>query len=125
MGFADAVKSGFVRYFDFTTRSSRSEYWWWTLFVFLVGMVLSFVEMSLGLGGDVYGPLSGLFSLATFIPGLAVVVRRLHDIDKSGWWLLVLFVPLIGLILILYWAVSEGTSGPNRFGQDPLGAPAE
>ncbi len=121
MDFGDAVKSGFVRYFDFVGRSSRSEYWWWTLFVFITGLVIGAIEFSLGLGTtSAYGPLSGLLSLLTFIPGLAVLVRRLHDVDRSGWWVLIIFVPLIGFVLLIYWMVIHGTHGPNRFGEDPL-----
>ncbi len=67
-----------------------------------------------------WSPLSSVFSLATLLPGLAVGARRLHDIDKSAWWLLLCFVPVIGWILLLVWAVFEGTKGDNRFGPDPL-----
>ena len=65
------------------------------------------------------GPISALVSLGLFLPGLAVAVRRLHDVDRSGWWLLLAFVPLIGIIVLIVWWCTEGTRGPNRFGPDP------
>ncbi|HWU84642.1 MAG TPA: DUF805 domain-containing protein [Rhodocyclaceae bacterium] len=104
MNFADAVKTCFSKYADFNGRATRSEFWWWVLFTFIVSLVLGFVSHML----------SSVFSLAVLIPSLAVGARRLHDIDRSGWWQLVLFIPLIGLILMIYWCVQEGKE-PNRF----------
>lgn len=66
------------------------------------------------------GLISGLIMLALLLPGIAVGVRRLHDIDRSGWWLLIIFVPIIGVIAVIYWACLKGTDGANRFGPDPL-----
>jgi uncharacterized membrane protein YhaH (DUF805 family) len=79
------------------------------------------LDRVLGLASETYGigPLYVLYALAVLIPGLAVGVRRLHDIDKSGWWMLIAFIPLIGGIVLLVFAVMEGTSGSNRFGPDP------
>ncbi|MCP3731942.1 DUF805 domain-containing protein [Sphingomonas sp. MG17] len=165
------------RYFDFKGRSRRKEYWMYTLFVIIVSIVLSILDAMLGLGGSATGDtdasatavgasgavsgglLANLFALATFIPGLAVMVRRLHDLDRTGWWVLALMGPLfLGIILVivgaagamsggssagfggaalggmillgiggilgivlLVWACTEGTRGPNRFGEDPKG----
>ncbi len=69
------------------------------------------------LGTTVVSP---LFGLATFLPSIAIGVRRLHDLDRSGWWLLLVFIPLIGAIVLLIWYCAKGTAGPNRFGPDPL-----
>jgi uncharacterized membrane protein YhaH (DUF805 family) len=66
-----------------------------------------------------FGPVYGLYALATLIPGLALGVRRLHDVDRSGWWLLLAIIPLIGALVLFVWAVSEGTRGSNQFGDDP------
>lgn len=123
MEFGDAIKAGFQKYFDFSSRSLRSEYWWWTLFVFLVGFVLSFVDAYV----DVFlfaefGFFGSVFSLVTLIPGIAVGVRRLHDTDRSGWWLLLIVVPLIGFLVLLYWFASKGTEGPNDYGPNSLDA---
>jgi len=104
MTFGEAIKAGFTKYGDFTGRATRSEYWWWFLFVVLVSAVT----------GIVSAKLSAVFSLAVLLPGIAVSVRRLHDIDKSGWFLLLNFIPVIGWVILLYWAVQEGRE-PNRF----------
>jgi uncharacterized membrane protein YhaH (DUF805 family) len=72
--------------------------------------------MSMAFAG---GPLSIIFSLVNIIPGLAVSIRRLHDTDRSGWWLLIALIPLIGFILLIVWYASSGTAGSNRFGNDP------
>ena len=132
MDFIDSTKSGFTRYFDFTTRSSRSEYWWWALFVILVSIVLVVVNSILfgptvgesHTGGITYmydgGILGLIFTLLTLIPWVALGCRRLHDVDKSGWWQLIMIIPLIGFLVLLYWFVKRGDVGQNRFGADPL-----
>lgn len=126
MEFTQAIKAGFQKYIDFTTRSCRSEYWFWALFVVIASIVLAVIDAATyGIGPSGSGPLGSLFSLVTFIPGIAVAVRRLHDIDKSGWWLLLAFIPLIGWIVLIVWFATKGTEGPNRFGEDPLLLPEE
>jgi uncharacterized membrane protein YhaH (DUF805 family) len=90
------------RYAEFSGRSRRMEYWMYTLFTIIVSLVIGAVEGAMGISAsvlNVYGPLSAVFVLGTFIPGLAVGVRRLHDIDRTGWWLL-LQVPTYGLTVI-------------------------
>ncbi|MBP5996707.1 MAG: DUF805 domain-containing protein [Azonexus sp.] len=104
MTFGESIKTCFSKYADFSGRASRSEYWWWFLFVVLVTAAT----------GIISDKLSALFSLAFLLPGIAVSVRRLHDIDKSGWFLLLNFIPVIGWVILLYWAVQEGRE-PNRF----------
>ena len=114
------------KYATFTGRARRKEFWFFQLFVLLIAMVLSLVDRMLGLLDDVtgFGPLSGLFSLAMFIPSLAVSVRRLHDTDRTGWWALLYFVPLLGFLVLLVFFVLDGTRGTNRFGEDPKGGAA-
>ena len=110
------------RYAEFSGRSRRKEYWMFFLFNMIVAVVLNVVEGILGLTGmvgGVYGPLTTIYMLATLIPGIAVGIRRLHDTDRSGWWLLIALVPLIGAIVLLVFFVSDGTNGPNKFGPDP------
>jgi uncharacterized membrane protein YhaH (DUF805 family) len=111
------------RYAEFTGRSRRKEYWMFTLLVFVAAIVLSLVETLLGLGGMVgpYGPLTSLLLLAIFVPSIAVGIRRLHDTGRSGWWLLIGLVPLIGGIVLLVFYCSEGNKGPNEYGPDPKG----
>jgi len=105
MTFAESIKTCFFKYADFDGRASRSEFWWWVLFVFLVSAATSIVS----------NVVSGLFSLGVLLPNIAVAARRLHDIDRSGWFQLVGLIPLIGWILMIYWCVQEGKE-PNRFG---------
>ena len=117
MTFTQAIASGFRRYFDFTTRSSRSEYWWWTLFSILASAVATVFDELLFDGAAI---LDALNTIVLFIPGVTVAVRRLHDTDRSGWWFLIAFT-IIGILLLIYWYVQPGTTGSNRYGYDPLG----
>lgn len=108
-------------YVGFSGRARRKEYWMFALFNLLVSIGLMIVDSVTGTfdAEAGWGLLSGLYTLAVLIPSIAVSVRRLHDRDKSGWWLLLLLVPLIGAIVILVWFVMDGDSGDNRFGPDP------
>lgn len=112
------------RYADFSGRSRRSEYWYFVLFVVLIEIVLVGIERMLGLGsaGSGYGVLSGLFMLAMFIPHLAVGARRLHDTGRSGWWLLIGLIPILGAIVLIYFFVLDGQPGSNAWGANPKGA---
>lgn len=113
MDFATAARTVLTqKYATFSGRAMRSEYWWYALFVLIVAIVLALVDRFV-LGASVLG---AIWSLATLIPSLAVAVRRLHDLDKSGWWLLLGFIPLIGALVLLYWFCQPGTPGPNQFG---------
>lgn len=109
MNMFQAVSACFSQYATFSGRARRAEYWWFFLFNLLIATILAAMSETV----------SGLFSLATLLPALAVSVRRLHDIDRSGWWLLLIFVPLIGPIVLLVWSLTKGATGPNRFGEDP------
>lgn len=115
MGFVEAIKSCFGKYATFQGRACRSEYWFFYLFYTLAYVIASIVDAVLG-----FPILTLVFLLATVVPILAVGVRRLHDTDRSGWWLLIPLVPLIGGIVLLIWTCSRGTTGDNRFGSDPL-----
>jgi uncharacterized membrane protein YhaH (DUF805 family) len=114
MGLGDAVNTCFSKYATFSGRATRSEYWYWVLFTVLVAIGLAIVEVVItNLGGQI---LSAIFDLATIIPSIAVASRRLHDIDRSGWWQLLFFIPVIGWLVLLYWFVQSGTPTNNRFG---------
>jgi len=119
MGFGEAIQSGFRNYVGFNGRASRSEYWWWILFAFLISIAANIVDRSLGGGMSTVGLLGGIVALALLLPNIAIGIRRLHDRDKSGWWLLLIFIPLVGAIILVIWFVVRGTQGPNRFGPDP------
>jgi uncharacterized membrane protein YhaH (DUF805 family) len=121
MGFTDAIKTGFQKYIGFGGRAARSEYWYWVLFVLLLQIVAWLIDMTLfGFNTTGVNPIGVIISLATLLPGLAVSVRRLHDIDRAGWWIFLVLIPLIGAIVLIYWACLRGTVGANRFGPDPL-----
>ena len=117
------------KYAVFSGRARRAEFWYFVLFSTIISIVLAILDgfMSGSIGatpedvpwdpmGDI---LTNIYNLAILIPSIAVSTRRLHDVDKSGWWQLLHFVVLIGSIVLLVWMVKSGTHGPNRFGEDP------
>lgn len=133
MDFFSAVKAGFANWLNVQGRALRSEYWWWALFSFIVMFVASVADVavfgsSFGSGYamvDADGTMqmsdsTSLFtlisSLVLLIPSITVAIRRLHDIDKSGWWYLITLIPIVGVIVFIVFAVRPGTAGPNRFG---------
>ena len=160
VSFPQAVKLGFKNYFKFSGRATRAEYWWWSLFIVLAGIVLAVVDTltgTMGMFGD-SGLLGGLFELGVIVPSLALGARRLHDINRTGWWLLLVFgffpiaaigggillvsfflldnfliltvlgfamvigggiLGLIGIIVLIVWAIKQGDTGPNKYGPDP------
>lgn len=104
MTFVESVQTCFKKYADFNGRAGKSEFWWWVLFVIVASVMAQVV-------GDIAGT---LVSLGTLLPYLAVSARRLHDVDKSGWWQLIGLIPIIGWGLMIYWCVQEPVE-PNRF----------
>jgi uncharacterized membrane protein YhaH (DUF805 family) len=114
MNFTEAIQAVFRKYAVFSGRSRRSEYWFWTLFTLIASIVLSIID-NVVFGSHTFGILQAIFSLVTFVPALAVSIRRLHDVGKSGWWMLIWFT-IIGIIVLIYWYCKEGTNGDNRFG---------
>jgi len=123
MNFTQAISSGFNNYVNFTGRAARSEFWYWTLFAILASIAGELIDLALFSSSSTFTPVQTLVNLALFLPGLAVSVRRLHDLDRTGWWLLLIFT-VIGIIVLLVWDCMRGTVGPNRFGPDPLAATA-
>ena len=145
--FWTAVQTCFRKYATFQGRARRSEFWYFWLFLILGSIVAAILDAALGFDmDDGGGPIGAVFSLATLIPVLAAVARRLHDTGRSGWWQLSYVIPsvvmvagiltesvLIGVlggigtvvlaVLILVWMASAGDRGPNRFGEDPMGPP--
>ncbi len=118
MNFTQAIASGFQNYVNFRERAARSEFWYWTLFSVIASIVGALVDQVVGTAG--LSLVQNLVGLALFLPGLAVSVRRLHDLDRTGWWMLIALT-VIGIILLIVWDCMRGTPGPNRFGPDPLG----
>jgi len=121
--FGQAIASVFAKYVVFSGRSSRSEYWFWMLFLVLGGFGSELIDTAIFIAhGEVSvwnSPINAIFTVAILLPGFAVAVRRLHDTDRSGWWL-PLALTGVGLLLILYWQSQDGTVGANRFGPQPL-----
>jgi uncharacterized membrane protein YhaH (DUF805 family) len=120
MNFGQAIASGFANYVNFSGRAIRSEYWYWVLFT-VIGAIVTLILDDAVFGYESVAPLNSVFNVVTFLPSLAVLVRRLHDIDRTGWWVLIALT-IIGLFVLIYWACQRGTPGPNRFGPDPLGS---
>ncbi len=106
-------------YAVFSGRARRKEYWMFTLIGVLVAIGLTFVDLVLHLRIGNTGLFSGLYSLAMIVPSLAVLVRRLHDTDRNGWWCLIALIPFIGPVVLLVFLVMDGTPGANRFGPSP------
>ena len=109
--FVDVIK----KYAVFTGRARRKEYWMFVLFYLLIYIGLFVIEMLVGSPGI----LVLIFALGLLVPSLAVTIRRLHDTNRSGWWFLIAFVPLVGGIVLLVFMCLEGTSGSNQYGADP------
>ena len=130
MSFINAVKAYFLKCNDFRSRSSRSEYWWATLFISLAIFPFAYVAGAI-IGGILY--LMGYWEYLTHVLEIwtksymiflisalvTLSIRRLHDVDRSGWWFLITFT-IIGLIPFLIWCCTKGTDGDNRFGKNPL-----
>lgn len=119
--FGNSISICLRHYVGFQGRAPRTEYWYFVLFGILCQIGAVIVGVIIG-GSDAALGLHDLVGLALLLPTLAVSVRRLHDIDRTGWWLFIALVPIVGAILLLVWACTRGTRGPNRFGADPLSA---
>lgn len=110
MGFGDAIKSVFTQYVGFNGRARRSEYWYFTLFNSMVGLVLALISIR---------ALSVIWSLVVLLPGLAVMVRRLHDIGRSGWWYLIVLIPIVGAVVLIVFFCTDSQPGENKWGKNP------
>lgn len=111
------------KYAVFSGRAQRAEYWYFVLFNIIVSIVLGAIDggfgLKIGSGAAATGILGGIYSLAVIIPGLAVFVRRLHDIGKSGWMILVGLIPIAGAIWLIVLAATDGNPGDNKYGSNP------
>lgn len=125
MGFQEAVRSGFRRWSETSGRSSRSEYWWWILFNILLLFGAALVFGVIGAASRTVAQLGALAFAVAFlvliIPTFTLSIRRLHDTNRSGWWLLVNLIPYLGSFILLILYCIDGTPGPNRFGDRPGG----
>lgn len=110
----NAYLNAMRRYATFSGRSTRSQFWLYTLIAFLLLCVAAMFDVALGFADEETLVIAGIVYLAHLIPTLAVTVRRLHDIDRTGWWVLIAFVPLVGLIVMLVFFCTPSTPGANR-----------
>ena len=116
MSFVDAIKSVFTQYVGFSGRARRSEFWYFYLFTILLSIVASIVQRAMT--NSTNGIVTTIIGLAIILPSLAVAVRRLHDTSRSGWWLLIGLIPVVGtIILIVFWV--QDSHGDNQYGPSP------
>ena len=122
MGFMDAVRSCLSKYATISGRARRAEYWYFYLAIIIAAIIAATLDVVVGV--ITFGLGAGIFSiivtLGIIIPSICVTIRRLHDQDRSGWWILIALVPAIGGIVLLVFMILRGTEGDNRFGPDPL-----
>ena len=116
MDFQTSIKTCFNKYVVFSGRASRSEFWWFVLFILIISMIGWVVDvMIFGYPAEVTGPMGWIITIATILPSLAVGARRLHDTDKTGWWQL-LWITIVGGILVLIWQATMGEKKKNKYG---------
>ena len=116
MDFQTSIKTCFSKYADFSGRALRSEFWWFVVFSLLGGIITVIIDvMILGYSIESYGPVNIIFTVVLILPGIAVTARRLHDINKSGWWQLI-ELTIIGILLIIIWNATEGEKKKNKYG---------
>jgi uncharacterized membrane protein YhaH (DUF805 family) len=117
VSFGTAIQRGFQKYADFSGRATRAEFWWWVLFQWLAGVAAGFVDsiIASSMNMTTFSGVQLIVGLGLLLPGLAVAVRRLHDIDRTGWWYLLVFTCIGGIVLIVFWA-SDSTPWENRYG---------
>ncbi|MBD5289145.1 MAG: DUF805 domain-containing protein [Bacteroides sp.] len=115
--FQEALRSAIVEnYCNFEGRASRSQYWWYVLFTALLGFLIGII-----FGEETTGNIiQGIVTLALLLPGLGLAVRRLHDIGKSGWWIFLAFIPLVGAIILIVWFCQNSQMFPNQYGEVPM-----
>ncbi len=118
VSFGDAISRAFNKYCCFTGRASRSEFWWWILFTFILSGVVNFVT-SLFAQQETVFTVSMILSLILFLPNLGLWFRRLHDIGKSGWWWLLALIPIIGIIVLIVWFCQDSQPSENQYGPIP------
>lgn len=115
--FQEALRSAIVEnYCNFEGRASRSQYWWYVLFTALLGFLIGII-----FGEETTGNIiQGIVTFALLLPGLGLAVRRLHDIGKSGWWIFLAFIPLVGAIILIVWFCQNSQMFPNQYGEVPM-----
>ncbi|GAB3873538.1 DUF805 domain-containing protein [Terrabacter terrigena] len=118
MSFVDAIKTVLSKYATFSGRARRSEYWFWFLGLFIVGVVANMLDRAMGTQPGQVGIVAIVLLVATFVPNLAVIVRRLHDTSRSGWWILISLIPIVGAIILIVF-LAQDSHGDNTHGPSP------
>ena len=113
MSFMSATKSGIGKSFTFSGRSSRSEYWWWMLASILFQIICTIIAVLGNVG------VAAIFPILLVLPTATMIVRRLHDLEKSGWWFLIVLIPLVGMLYLIYLFIQEGDMNENIYGTVP------
>ena len=113
MSFMSATKSGIGKSFTFSGRSSRSEYWWWMLASILFQIICTIIAVLGNVG------VAAIFPILLVLPTATMIVRRLHDLEKSGWWFLIVLIPLFGILYLIYLFIQEGDLNENIYGPVP------
>ena len=113
MSFMDAVKSGIGKSFSFRGRASRSEYWWWILASVLFQIICAIIALLGNIG------IAAIFPVLLIPPTTTVIVRRLHDVEKSGWFFLIVLIPIVGILYLIYLFIQEGNVSENIYGSVP------
>jgi uncharacterized membrane protein YhaH (DUF805 family) len=122
MGFAQAVQTCLQKYVGFSGRARRSEYWWFALFGLIVSIVAGILDGAFGLMSDAnVGVIGAIASLALLLPSIAVAIRRLHDTSRSGWWILIGLIPIVGWIILIVFYVQD-SNADNKYGPSPTAA---
>ena len=124
MSLIEAIKICFIKFADFSGSATRSEFWYFSLFVVLLGVIATNIDASIA--GETFwsyqgvlGPAESIYYLTTIVPSFSVSVRRLHDIGRSGWWVLI-FLTIIGIFLLIYWACLRSEGRINKYGEFTL-----
>lgn len=117
VSFGEAINRAIAQnYCNFSGRSSRSEYWWYVLFTAIISCGVSLIFSG---NQTTMSIISGIVNLVLLLPGLGLCVRRLHDTNRSGWWILIGFIPVVGWILLIVWFCQDSQRGPNQYGPEP------
>lgn len=115
MSILDAITAAFGKYVDISGRAARREYWLFVLFLLVANIATLLLDLGVWRSLD-FTPFNALFAFLTIVPSFTAAIRRLHDTGRSGWWLLILLVPLVGAVLFIYWLCLRGDQAPNTYG---------
>lgn len=120
MTLQESVRTCLTKYAEFSGRATRSEYWWFVLAQLIAGFLIGFIVGFIDGGTNLASTANLLLTLGLLLPAIGVAIRRLHDTGRSGWWYLLVFIPIIGWIALIYWFVQPSMNGSNEYGNEPI-----